>query len=73
MTSTSVPRSACIPACLALPEKEAISSQAFPSRGAHPLDPKHLHEHLALIRAIKLGQYNALPLAQHQCAPIDRH
>ena len=53
--------------------RRQANSDACASRNAHPLDSEHLQEHLALIRAVELGQYHALPLAQHQCAPIDRY
>ena len=65
------PGSPAIPHCLAVPERQA-TMPALPGTLIR-LDSEHLQEHLALIRAVELGQYHALPLAQYQCAPIDRY
>ena len=58
------------------PESQRILGSAIVSieyRKRRRLNPKHLHENLALVGAVELGQYHALPAAQYELALIDRH
>ena len=61
-----------LPAWRCLRGRQAAAMPALPAMLIR-LDSENLQEHLALIRAVELGQYHALPLAQYQCAPVDRY